>query len=338
MLLLFFSCTNQVKKEYVSISGKILNNKAKNIDLLTKGYDKRIKVRADGTFKDTIKVIKSGFFTFKDGKNSSYIHLKNGDDIEMTYDYDDYINTVQFKGKGFGTSKYLAERKKLDIKENFIDIKSYFKLNSKEFITKLNRVEKEIDELLKIKGIDSVLLKNELSRKSKTIAYLKKNYAREHEFFTKFAKGKESPKFYNYEKFGGGKASLDDFKGKYVYIDVWATWCGPCKREIPHLKSLYEDYKDKNIEFISISVDNGRGHQNDPVKAKIAWKEMIKSKDTKWMQLYADKAWSSDFIKAYGIRSIPRFILIDNKGNIIDANAPRPSNKGLRKVLDKLLK
>ena len=337
LLVLIFSCTKEESKNYVTLSGTITNNTAKNIDIVSNGFDKRIKVNSDGTFSDTLKVLKSGYFSFEDGKNKSHIHLKNGDNITMKYDYNNYVNSIQFGGKGYETSKYLADRKKINIKEGFNDIKSYFKLKPDVFISKLNRVEKEIDSILKTEGIDSALVKNELGRNLNAIAFLKKNYAKEHDYITKFVKGKVSPKFNNYEKFGGGKASLDDFKGKYVYIDVWATWCGPCKREIPHLKPLYEDYKGKSIEFISISVDNGRGYQNDPIKAKKAWEEMIKNKKIKWLQLYADKAWSSDFIKAYGIRSIPRFILIDDKGNIVNANAPRPSNKALRKLLDKEL-
>jgi len=337
LILSLLSCAKQETKDYVTLSGKITNNSAINIDIGNTGFDKRITVNPDGTFKDTLKVLKTGYFSFEDGKNKTFLHLKNGANINMNYDYKDYVNTVKFTGKGSEISDYLVERKKIDVKENFTDVKSYFKLSSKEFIKKLNRVENKISEILKAKGLDSELIKNELSRNTKTIAYLKKNYAKQHEQLVKFAKGTPSPKFVNYEKFGGGKVSLDNFKGKYLYIDVWATWCGPCKREIPSLKSLYKDFKDKNITFISISVDNGRGYKNDAIKAKEGWKKMIKNKNMKWMQLYADKDWRSDFIKAYGINSIPRFILIDDKGEIVNAHAPRPSNEVTRKLLTEVL-
>lgn len=71
---------------------------------------------------------------------------------------------------------------------------------------------------------------------------------------------KPSPIFENFENIKGGTTSLKDLKGKYVYIDVWATWCGPCKAEIPHLKSLEEKYQGKNIVFVSISVDSKEDH------------------------------------------------------------------------------
>jgi len=111
---------------------------------------------------------------------------------------------------------------------------------------------------------------------------------------------------------------LEDLKGKNVYIDVWATWCGPCKAEIPSLKALEKEYHNKNIEFVSISVDK----QKDADK----WKAMIEEKELKGVQLLADKDWKSDFVQGYGIKGIPRFILVDDKGRIVSADAARPSD------------
>ena len=61
-----------------------------------------------------------------------------------------------------------------------------------------------------------------------------------------------------FENYAGETSSLEDFKGRYVYIDVWATWCGPCKKEIPYLKAIEEKFHNRNIEFVSISVDEGK--------------------------------------------------------------------------------
>ncbi|WP_242135823.1 TlpA family protein disulfide reductase [Aestuariivivens marinum] len=140
------------------------------------------------------------------------------------------------------------------------------------------------------------------------------------------AKGSPSPKFMDYENYAGGTTSLDDLKGKYVYIDVWATWCGPCKAEIPFLKEVEEKYHGKNIEFVSISIDRARDHEK--------WKAMVADKELKGIQLFADNDWSSKFVKDYLIQGIPRFILIDTEGNIINANAPRPSSPELINLFD----
>jgi len=144
----------------------------------------------------------------------------------------------------------------------------------------------------------------------------------------RLTKGRPSPKFVDYENFAGGKTSLDDLKGKYVYVDVWATWCGPCKREIPFLKEVEEKYHGKNIEFVSISIDKASDHEK--------WKAMINEKDLGGIQLLADNDWNSAFVKDYQIQGIPRFLLIDAEGNILDTNAPRPSNPELIELFTEL--
>jgi len=155
-----------------------------------------------------------------------------------------------------------------------------------------------------------------------------KSATEKYKIYQSTKKGNPSPKFINYENFDGGTTSLDDFKGRYVYTDVWATWCGPCIKEIPALKEIEKKYKGKNIQFVSISIDEE--------KNKEAWKKMINDKQLKGIQLFADKDWNSKFLKDYNISAIPRFILIDTEGNIIDANAPRPSDPKLDTLLNSL--
>jgi len=140
-------------------------------------------------------------------------------------------------------------------------------------------------------------------------------------------KGNPSPKF-NYENYKGGTTSLDDLKGKFVYIDVWATWCGPCKREIPFLKEVEKQYHGKNIEFVSISIDNVKDHDK--------WKEFVDKEQLGGIQLFANNAWESQFVKDYAIEGIPRFILVDTEGNIVSADAPRPSDKRLVELLTEI--
>ncbi|MCK0130819.1 TlpA family protein disulfide reductase [Flavobacteriaceae bacterium F08102] len=144
----------------------------------------------------------------------------------------------------------------------------------------------------------------------------------------KLSKGQPSPEFNNYVNHAGGTTSLSDFKGKYVYIDVWATWCAPCLAEVPSLKKIEKQYHGKNIAFVSISIDTEN--------ARDSWRKMVTEKELSGIQLIADKDWKSDFINAYEISGIPRFILIDPQGNIVSANAPRPSNSELIKLFDKL--
>ena len=141
--------------------------------------------------------------------------------------------------------------------------------------------------------------------------------------------GKPSPTF-TYENHKGGTSTLADFKGKYVYIDVWATWCGPCLAEIPHLKKVEAAYHGKNIVFLSISIDAKKDYEK--------WKNMVNQKQLGGVQLIADNDWNSKFVTDYGIQGIPRFILIDPNGNVVEADASRPSSPDLLKKLDALLK
>jgi thiol-disulfide isomerase/thioredoxin len=119
-------------------------------------------------------------------------------------------------------------------------------------------------------------------------------------------------------------------------MDIWATWCGPCLKEIPSLKSVEKQFEGKNIEFVSISVDEGRGYKGDVAAAYKGWKKMVATKELSGMQLMADNGFASKFIKDYKINGIPRFILIDPDGNIINADAPRPSDPQLVALFNEL--
>lgn len=127
---------------------------------------------------------------------------------------------------------------------------------------------------------------------------------------------------FTYPDKDGNEFSLASFKGSLIYVDVWATWCGPCKAEIPSLQKLEEEYHDQNITFLSISVD----------RDKDDWLKMIKEKDLGGTQLWAD-GWSK-ITKDYAIFGIPRFMLFSVEGNVISTNAPRPSSEGIRELLD----
>lgn len=138
-----------------------------------------------------------------------------------------------------------------------------------------------------------------------------------------------SPSF-DYVNYKGGKSKLEDFRGKYVYIDLWATWCGPCRAEIPFLKDTEKKYHNKNIEFVSISIDKLADTEK--------WRKMISEQQLTGVQLLADKDKESKFVQDFKVTGIPRFILIDPTGKVVNADAPRPSSPELAAVLDELLK
>jgi len=130
--------------------------------------------------------------------------------------------------------------------------------------------------------------------------------------------GNEAPDFTAMTR-DGEEVKLSDLKGKNVYIDVWATWCGPCIREIPALKQMEKKYHNENIEFVSVSIDK----ESDREK----WKKFVEEKELGGTQIMANEAGSADLSGKYNISGIPRFIMVDSNGSIVNVDAPRPSNK-----------
>lgn len=154
-------------------------------------------------------------------------------------------------------------------------------------------------------------------------ALSKHNEEVEQEVSERLAPGSMSPDF-EYISIDGDTCSLKDFRGKYVFIDVWATWCGPCCKEIPYLEELEEKMKNKNIVFVSISCDANR----------MTWARIVKEKKLGGIQLHMRN--DSSFKEAYGIGGIPRFILLDKEGRVINTNMTRPSNPKTAEVLEAL--
>ena len=104
----------------------------------------------------------------------------------------------------------------------------------------------------------------------------------------------------------GEKLSLDKFKGKVLLLDFWATWCAPCRQEMPNVIKVYDKYNDKGFEIVGISLDRDRN----------AFDSYIEKYEMKWPQFYDGKFWQNEVATLYGIQSIPATFLIDKKGNI----------------------
>ncbi|MFV0522539.1 MAG: TlpA family protein disulfide reductase [Mangrovibacterium sp.] len=132
---------------------------------------------------------------------------------------------------------------------------------------------------------------------------------------------------FTYPDVNGKMYSISDFKGKLIYIDCWATWCSPCKQQLPHLAKIEKEYHGKNIAFVTVSFDNDKDIEK--------WKSFVKNHNLGGVQLHAKEAFQSDLAKAYGINAIPRFLLVGKDGNVISTNAPRPSSADeLKKLIN----
>ncbi len=129
----------------------------------------------------------------------------------------------------------------------------------------------------------------------------------------------------------GKKCSLSDYAGKYIYIDFWATWCVPCKQETPHFLKLAERMKDKEIVFLSLSVDNKR--------SKKVWEEYVKEHNLQrhCVAGWVEKGLKHPFTVNYGVVSIPRFMLVGPDGKMIYSDCWRPSSVHIDKLLNSFL-
>ena len=127
----------------------------------------------------------------------------------------------------------------------------------------------------------------------------------------------------------GNSINFKRFKGQYLLIDFWASWCKPCIGDIPYLKAVIEKYKNDSIQFVSVSLDT------DEKK----WKKAITVNNLNWLQV-SDLKGFHGLIPTYCkvVLGVPQYVLVDKNGMIINSDAPRPDDPELKKIINILLK
>lgn len=203
---------------------------------------------------------------------------------------------LDFKAKEFDDKYELA-------KELFTEKEMFENILFSKFISQIN--------FNGIDGIDSMY--------RDFLPYIKDQKRKEfltekYNSWSKLANGEKAPEFEIVDE-NGNVVRLSDFYGKFVYIDCWSSFCGPCLKEIPEMNKLSDEYKNENIVFISISADNDREK----------WLSKIKElKLTNTINLWTSGT-NHNFNNDYNAKAFPRYILIDDKGKILDATAENPS-------------
>ena len=328
------------------------------------GEDNSIYILDEAAYVSKLKEIKTtleklissskgipGDFEEKEKRNLNYTYLVRLNNYQIFHSH--YANDPGFKtSDGFLKG---VEEIKYDNEEDFLYSADYRTLATSYYrrqaadLARKDKIDSDIAFIKVVGALQQPTMKNDLIYERVKYAFAnskdleglykqfmasstneahKKEITESYNQFKTVIKGQPSPKFKDYENIAGGKTSLDDLKGNYVFINIWATWSSPNPREMNSLKELETTYKGKNIKFVSISVDRAADHDK--------WKSVVGENKFAGIQLFADKDMESGFVKEYFIKTTPRYILIDPSGNIVDANAPRPSSSRLTRLFGEL--
>ncbi len=123
----------------------------------------------------------------------------------------------------------------------------------------------------------------------------------------------------------GKNVDLADLKGKVVLIDFWATWCGPCVKEVPNLVATYNKLHEKGFEIIGISLDDDKG----------ALTKFTKENEMPWPQYFDGKGWDNEISTRFGINSVPAMWLVDQEGKLVSTNVRGKLEAEVEKLLAK---
>lgn len=346
IFITFFVVINLIsyaqKQFNISIKGKIINNPYKTVYL--DKFDKEestlvdsAKINNTGAFLLNAAINETGFYNLRlpDNKTLMLI-LTPGEKPELLADFSNFQTPTSISGSyqtelAFELNKKLnnIEQKQDSLNQIYEKYKNTTKLDSIVNIlrTAYDKFSEQQKQLLKnfiknnLSTLCGLLFINKLSIDNNFDIFIKydsvlikkypdNNVVREfHEQVLKnihISIGNIAPDIVEKDTSGNNKA-LSSLRGRYVLIDFWASWCGPCRRESPHMVNVYNKYHDKSFEIFSVSLD----------KDKKSWINAIKRDNLKWIHVSDLGYWSSAPARLYNVTSIPYTVLLDKTGKII---------------------
>lgn len=316
-------------QQNVKLTGKITNPTGEKVYLfkqtvvdnqLKVDYHDSTAIAEDGSFELSASVSETDEAIFFDGNEQAAILLSPNDNMHLTLNTSYFDETLQFSGKGSEKNNALLNLYLINeinsneigtlMNKGDIDTVALFKVQEKNDEAFMKLIEDYKSEIPEIEKRTEALVQSLEQRSSSLRKYLRSKIA-----FEKKMKPLLNQTAIDFEgvDLNGEKISLSDFKGKVTVVDFWATWCGPCKAEFPAYKELEAKYGD-DVNFVSVGVY---------CKEK-DWKKMAEEEGFSH-NIFISKE-EQDQISKYEVKTIPRYLVLDENFNLIDANAPRPSS------------
>lgn len=331
-VLLFLLFVSSVQAQ-VKLSIEIQNRNSDSIVIVNQTQSFRQVLRSKGSKFETTFTPKEATYYLEHGGEWILLFLRKDYDLAVLADGQKVLQTIRFEGKGAPENNFLAEYesewRQFSKANAFYQTKRNYAGWRTAFEARLPAIEKQLKTLAPDPEFTKLIRKREAENDESYKEIFREIGVLKDVPTAIDRKGKPAP-YFEYENEKGAKIKRSDFKGKYVFIDLWATWCKPCVTEFPSLQRLEERYAGKNIAFVSISLDK--------IELRAKWKKMLADKHLDGIQLIADKDFNSDFVKAFHVQAIPHFILVAPNGIVLEPQALYPSDENLVKQLDALLR
>lgn len=267
---------------------------------------------------------------------SSHRYYSDGEEVELTDEYNSYkeklsLNSPQYlASSAYKSYIHLAVREAAAPKVKDQEGLNRSLINLQTGVELISDVDVLNDYLASV--VTGRLSRAEVSELKDEIDFFKANctseekkaeFDKQYDEWKSLGNGEPAYAFEGHD-LEGNLVKFSDFKGKYVYVDVWATWCGPCIYEIPFLKTLEADYHDRNIVFLSYSIDED----------KDAWLKFVPENELGGVQIIGNNGWKSQLCLDYKVRGVPTFMMFDPDGKIISVKMTRPSSQDTRDRFD----
>ena len=331
-----FACKGE-KKDYPIISGQLKN--APN----TKIYFERITAEGDvpvdsavtdaqGKFSLVNRAEELDYYLLRTGNESvAYLVLKGGESLTFTGDAKDLEHTYEVEGSP--DTKLLLEMKRYDYRLTDSMNTIYSAVRNDNPLQKdsvgavlqqqynalmrgfaINLIKNNFSSLISLSAVQYLDRQKDFSLFETLNDSLKKNlpdnryveiFSKQVEDMKRLPVGSMAPEI-SLPSPEGKTIALSSLKGKIVVLDFWASWCGPCRKEMPEVAALYKTFKDRGLEIYGISLDDNAD----------AWKNAIAHDHITWIQVSELKKWDSKVVQQYGIEEIPQTILLDRDGRI----------------------